>query len=237
MKDPAFLFYPGDYLSMTMGMSRIERDCFTQLWLLQFNCWSFTEDQAKNELNEDYEEVWPVIRDKFKEENGKYYNEYLRDKIIKRMNYCRSRKQNIESYYEKKGKKGTDKGKAKAINNKKQIKMELNKKKEEPKTRIPAQRAKTFKPEMIRNGVLDIWERMSPDAKKEYKREVWNCFFLDNTWMEETCRALNADKKYIEAKLKDFLNTQAASEDINTGVKALKRHFINKVKKEKTTVH
>ena len=93
MKDPAFLFYPGDYICETMGMSRIERDCFMDLILLQFNHYHFTAHQAENVLKEDFAGVWLNIKERFIQEGEYYFNVSIRTAIAKRKAYVKSRQE------------------------------------------------------------------------------------------------------------------------------------------------
>jgi hypothetical protein len=46
-KDPAFLFYPGDWLGGTMHMHRISRACYFDLLMLQFNRGAFSLEEMK----------------------------------------------------------------------------------------------------------------------------------------------------------------------------------------------
>ena len=90
-KDPAFLFYPGDWLGGTMHMQRITRACYFDLLMLQFNRGAFTIDEARGCLGSDFDK-WNLIEDKFVCENSKYYNERLKNEINKRKAFTDSRK-------------------------------------------------------------------------------------------------------------------------------------------------
>ena len=54
-KDPAFLFYPGDYLSGTMGMTFEEKGAYVELLMMQFNRGHVTSVELHHELERDFE--------------------------------------------------------------------------------------------------------------------------------------------------------------------------------------
>jgi hypothetical protein len=89
-KDPAFLFYPGDWLSGTMGMSFEEKGAYMELLIYQFNRGPFEEKQALRILNED---IWQTLKDKFiKNKDEKYFNQRLELEKEKRSSYVESRR-------------------------------------------------------------------------------------------------------------------------------------------------
>jgi hypothetical protein len=89
-KDPAFLFYPNDYLGGTMGMTFEMKGAYIDLLIFQFNNHQFTESQAKQVVGS----LWDNIKHKFtKEDEEHYYNERLRIEKEKRQNYTESRRQ------------------------------------------------------------------------------------------------------------------------------------------------
>jgi hypothetical protein len=96
-KDPAFLFYPNDYLGGTMGMSFEMKGAYIDLLIFQFNNHHFTEAQAQQVLSICFTRVWDMLKSKFKNEgeNGEfYYNERLRIEVEKRKAFTESRKIN-----------------------------------------------------------------------------------------------------------------------------------------------
>ena len=90
-KDPAFLFYPGDWLCGTMHMQRISRACYFDLLMLQFSRGAFTLPEAKECLGSDFDK-WEIIKDKFIEDNSMFYNARMREEIEKRKRYTESKK-------------------------------------------------------------------------------------------------------------------------------------------------
>lgn len=92
-KDPAFLFYPGDWISGTLGMTFEEKGAYMEFLMYQFNRGSIPESVIKRMLNVRFEDVWPTIQDKFiKDMNGDYYNIRLRFETEKRKKFTESRR-------------------------------------------------------------------------------------------------------------------------------------------------
>jgi hypothetical protein len=91
-KDPAFLFYPGDWLGGTMGMSFELKGCYLELLILQFNTGKFTEAYAKHTLNLRFDYAWPTLKQKFKNEGDLFWNERLQIEIDKRRGFIESRR-------------------------------------------------------------------------------------------------------------------------------------------------
>jgi uncharacterized protein YdaU (DUF1376 family) len=90
-KDPAFLFYPGDWLGGTMGMTLEEKGAYFELLMLQFNRGHLTEHMIVHMVGQH----WDNIKDKFlKDEKGNFYNLRLEEEKEKRKNYTQSRRNN-----------------------------------------------------------------------------------------------------------------------------------------------
>lgn len=110
-KDPAFLFYPGDWLGGTMLLTRHQKGCYIDLLMAQFNSGPLSLDAIKTVLGQD-QAVWTVLQVKFKQDpKGLYYNEKLATEIEKRKNYVSSRSNN------KSGRKSYDKSYDNQLNN------------------------------------------------------------------------------------------------------------------------
>ena len=92
-KDPAFLFYPNDYLGGTMGMTFEEKGAYIELLMLQFNRGHMTEHMIGQTVGQ----LWGQIKDKFiQDEQGLYYNARLQEEQIKRAKFTESRRNNKE---------------------------------------------------------------------------------------------------------------------------------------------
>jgi len=91
-KDPAFLFYPNDYIGGTMGMTFEEKGAYIELLMMQFNRGHMTSHMIGQTVGQ----IWDKIKDKFiQDENGLYYNKRLEVEQIKRRNFTESRRNNI----------------------------------------------------------------------------------------------------------------------------------------------
>ena len=90
-KDPAFLFYSGDFLAGTYTMSFEERGKYITLLCIQHQKGFVTDGDMKSVLNE--EDI--IIAEKFiKKTDGKWYNERLEDVIERRKVFTESRRNN-----------------------------------------------------------------------------------------------------------------------------------------------
>lgn len=92
-KDPAFLFYPNDYLGGTMGMTFEQKGAYIELLMLQFNRGHMTKDMIGHTVGQ----LWDEIKDKFqKDAEGKFFNVRLDEEKLKRQKFTESRRNNIK---------------------------------------------------------------------------------------------------------------------------------------------
>lgn len=92
-KDPAFLFYPGDWLGGTIGMTLEEKGAYMELLMLQFNRGHMTTDMIGQTVGH----LWVKVQDKFiQDSNGLWYNVRLDKEKDKRKNFVSSRINNKE---------------------------------------------------------------------------------------------------------------------------------------------
>lgn len=94
-KDPAFLFYPGDWLGGTMGMTFEQKGCYFELLMLQFNSGKFTEQQAKQLLGFSFQTSWKFIKTKFETDGAYFWNIKLDAEKLKRKEFTASRRNNL----------------------------------------------------------------------------------------------------------------------------------------------
>jgi hypothetical protein len=89
-KDPAFLFYPNDYMGGTMGFSFEMHGAYLIMLLYQFNNGPFSDDMAVSMIGK----IWELIQHKFKKKSGSglRYNEKLENVIELRENFLTSRR-------------------------------------------------------------------------------------------------------------------------------------------------
>lgn len=96
-KDPAFLFYPGDWLGGTMGMTFEEKGAYLELLLFQFNNGKFTLAQAKQVLSICSASVFEKVLQKFDNDGTFYWKQKLQDEIERRRKFTESRRNNAKS--------------------------------------------------------------------------------------------------------------------------------------------
>ena len=73
-KDPAFLFYPNDWIGGTMGMTFEEKGAYMELLMLQFNRGHMTEHMIGLTIGQ----MFGRIKDKFiQDKEGLWYNDRL----------------------------------------------------------------------------------------------------------------------------------------------------------------
>lgn len=90
-KDPAFLFYPNDYLGGTMGMTFEEKGAYIELLMLQFNRGHMTSHMIGQTVGQ----LWVTLKDKFiKDSDGLFFNVRLEEEQNKRKSFTDSRKNN-----------------------------------------------------------------------------------------------------------------------------------------------
>jgi ribosome assembly protein YihI (activator of Der GTPase) len=105
-KDPAFLFYPNDWLGGTMLFSRLHKGAYMDVLMAQFNHGHMALQDIEILLGVDFNNVWPKLKTKFcQDENGLYFNPRLELEINKRKGYVVSRRQNLNSNSSKNYKK------------------------------------------------------------------------------------------------------------------------------------
>jgi hypothetical protein len=97
-KDPAMLWYWGDWYSGTVLMSRFLKGCYMDLLHAQFNSGRLSLEEIRMVLGSDFGQSWPTLQKKFAvDETGKYFNERLELEKNKRMAFTASRKKNLQS--------------------------------------------------------------------------------------------------------------------------------------------
>jgi len=97
-KDPAFLFYPGDWQGGTSTFTRFIKGCYLDVLIAQFNSGHLSLEEIKTVLGSDFGQSWPTLQKKFAvDKAGKYFNERLELEKNKRAAFTASRRKNLES--------------------------------------------------------------------------------------------------------------------------------------------
>ncbi len=92
-KDPAFLFYPGDYVSGTMGMTFEEKGAYMDLLMLQFNRGHMNTHMIQHTVGH----LWEQVKCKFiQDQEGLWYNIRLDVEKDKRKTFTESRRNNMK---------------------------------------------------------------------------------------------------------------------------------------------
>jgi uncharacterized protein YdaU (DUF1376 family) len=92
-KDPAFLFYPNDYIGGTMGMTFEEKGAYIELLMLQFNRGHMTTHMIGQTVGQ----IWENVKCKFvQDEAGLWFNERLDLEKQRRQDFTASRRNNIK---------------------------------------------------------------------------------------------------------------------------------------------
>jgi uncharacterized phage protein (TIGR02220 family) len=98
-RDPAFLFYPGDWDGGTKLFNRYEKGAYIDLLMCQFHNGHMTKENLVFILGQaDYDLYWESqLKTKFlQDDEGKFYNQKLESEQIKRRKWCESRANNKE---------------------------------------------------------------------------------------------------------------------------------------------
>ncbi len=91
-KDPAFLFYPNDYIGGTMGMTFEEKGAYMELLMMQFNRGHMTSHMIGQTVGQ----LWDTIKVKFlQDDKGLWYNVRLEEEQNKRKTFTESRRNNV----------------------------------------------------------------------------------------------------------------------------------------------
>lgn len=94
-KDPAMLWYWGDWHSGTTLMSRFLKGCYMDLLHAQFNNGPLSLDEVKTVLGGDFGQAWPTLQKKFSvNPKGLFFNERLEFEKNKRKAFSESRSKN-----------------------------------------------------------------------------------------------------------------------------------------------
>ena len=104
-KDPAFLFYPGDYLRDTAHLTDVQRSMYDTIMCRHMKKICFTyEDLHRQFRNSDPDDIQELVDVMEEVSPGEYSIEWVRDSIEKRRAYSESRRKNRAKREEKKEK-------------------------------------------------------------------------------------------------------------------------------------
>ena len=93
-KEPAFLFYPNDWLGGTMYLTFEQKGAYLEILLMQVSIGRFTEEQVKQVLNTSYSSVWKILKPKFLTDGTFFWNEKMDRVLESRRTFTESRRNN-----------------------------------------------------------------------------------------------------------------------------------------------
>ena len=202
-KDPAFLFYPNDWVGGTMGMTFEEKGAYMELLMMQFNRGHMTSHMVGQVVGQ----IWDKINHKFiQDDEGKWYNERLDIEIMKRKNFTKSRRNNllgINQYKKNKEKNITH------MNGHMTSHMENVNENE--------------------NVIVNNINKVNIENEDLWNTQK-NLFLNDFRWNEKFCRDKNVLKIVFDKKILDFVNEIELRNEWKDK-KELQRHFVNWFKK------
>lgn len=198
-KDPAFLFYPGDWQGGTSTMSRFLKGCYLDLLIAQFNSGPLSLEEIKIVLGADFGAAWPSLQKKFeKNRAGNFFNERLAAEKSKREAYSKSR----------------------SVNRKKKDMINICNSHENHMMHHMENENRNENRE-IKGGMGEKREEpMSVDEKVAALKE-------SPAWHEQTAKAFRVTTAEVARNLDDFILEMQAKEDMDRPFSDLKRHFVS----------
>lgn len=207
-KDPAFLFYPGDWLGGTMGMSFEIKGCYIELLIYQFNNGRFTESEAKQVLSICFDSAWPMLKRKFNFDGQYYENTRLSIEIDKRKKFSESRRANA---LRKKRDVKDDEAYAKHMENENENEN------------------------IIMDIHLKLKEEIFLKNDQEQKRfDLMKTELLNSeSWIENIARLEQISVVEVKKYLNEFLQLTRVNEKFRESLKEVKSYFANWIRSER----
>lgn len=207
-KDPAFLFYPNDWIGGTLGMTFEEKGAYMELLMTQFN----RGHMSGHMIGQVVGQSWDKIKDKFvKDEKGLWYNTRLEEEKMKRQKFTKSRNNNSS-------------GKNQHTKNKNKI----DEKEGGHMTNHMTGHMEDEDYNTINNKIKE---------QKEISNGTWidekKYFQNDQNYQLGICTTYKLKKEEVDSYIKEFLDMLELNQDYKS-CKELRRHFTNWVKKKIT---
>jgi uncharacterized protein YdaU (DUF1376 family) len=211
-KDPAFLFYPGDFLMGTMYMSDAQIGIYVKLLCSQHQHGGIIDKVCFNSLAGENN----LIRSKFIECEEGFYNERLAEEMGKR-----NKKSNNLSDAAKEVWENRKKAKNTIVSKNDTIVLQLH---NNSKEKLYNSNTIVIQPEN-RN------ENENRDINFDLWTEIKISFFNDFRWFEKFCLDKKISPENLKIKMEDFIKDTELREDFKT-LKELKSHFTNLFNKQ-----
>ena len=201
MAEFAFLFYPGDWLGGTMGMSFEEKGAYLEILVMQWNCHRISETYAKRLVGE---ELWLRISHKFEADGNGFFNKRLETEKIKRRQHSEKQSDNARKRWEKEV----------SIGNATAMPLEDENINENVSVSV------------LKGVQGEVWL----DLHGKTWEEVKNKWFDDFRWREKICIDFSIPIIQVDKLTQEFVKDLELKDDYKD-VPGLKRHFVNWYKK------
>ncbi len=209
-KDPAFLFYPNDYIGGTMGMTFEEKGAYMELLMMQFNRGHMTTHMIGQTVGQ----LWDKIEVKFKEDaKGLWYNVRLEEEQVKRQEFTKSRCNNVLGTNQHSNKTKKEIGHMTTRMENEDVNEDVNVKEKEPTY-------KTF--------YREEWEKSkdSPFMAQKYQHIVKYLMNVDKNIIDEPGEHILKLKKQLS--FDDFLKLTEYCRKRQTTIKDMIDSWLNK---------
>ena len=203
-KDPAFLFYPNDWLGGTMGMTFEEKGAYIHLLMLQFNRGHMTTHMIAQEVGH----LWDRLKNKFiQDTDGLWYNNRLEAEQRKRKGYTESRRNNMAGHNQH----------SKKVNEKLQYNAHMTSHMESE----------------IENVNVSIEGKNLSDLQKLKRFEIVSAELKNSEeWLKGVTNLINKSQVDVIKYVDEFLKQIKVSETYTRQITEIKRHFGNWVQKQ-----
>lgn len=200
-KDPAFLFYPNDWIGGTMGMTFEEKGAYVELLMYQFNRGHMTKHMITRMIGQ----LWVNLEVKFRmDSEGLYYNDRLDKEKEKRKKFTESRRNNILGKNQHKKEVGHM-----------TLHMENENVNEDIYNKVVTKNSNN----------IDFNSKKNELDFKFWEIEKQN-FLQAGDWIFKFCRDKDLKIEEFDKEAKTFLDDIELKEDFKES-KELKRHFTN----------
>jgi uncharacterized protein YdaU (DUF1376 family) len=239
-KDPAFLWYPGDYLAGTTELNFEEKGAYVELLNKQFEHGGpMSIDKIKRILRDSFDRVWPALVDKFRtDEAGNFFNQRLEDERLKRKNFTESRRNNrkpkISVTYVEDLKNTTESYVETYVEHMENGNRDIN---ENTNTDKKVKKKNKVEPENLSfpfasdefNKAWSKWHSYRQEIKKPYRSKLSEQAALTKLGTFKETVAIQMIENSIENQwqglfeLKDFKNDRTATKGTSTPASAIQR--------------
>ncbi len=221
-KDPAFLFYPNDYIGGTMGMSFEEKGAYMEILMMQFNRGHMTSHMIAHTVGQ----LWVKLEDKFiQDEDGFWYNQRLEEEQNKRKAYTVSRRNNVKGLNQH-SKKENKTGHMTSHMENEDENIDIIKKGKQKKS-------SEFEIKNIHKSIPDyIYEHYTDEQVRERMLALAPEMLNSGMFLDNVARSINKKPEVAKKEIQTFLREIEVSRECFQTLTEIKRHFKNTIKKK-----